>query len=74
MACRSSRKRIAVTRTVARTKRSKRQAISQRVLIEILSAQLAELLPEQKAHVQEREARQREQIEKLLIEKLLGGG
>jgi hypothetical protein len=45
------------------------EAISQRVLIEILSTRLEELLPEPLAHVQEREARQRKQIEKLL-----GGG
>jgi hypothetical protein len=42
------------------------EAISQRVLIEILRARLNELLPEPLARVQEREARQRRQIAALL--------
>ena len=42
------------------------EAISQRVLIEILSAWLERLLPEPLERVQEREARQRKQIERLL--------
>ena len=42
------------------------EAISQRVLIDILRARLDELLPEPLAHVQEREARERRRIERLL--------
>jgi hypothetical protein len=42
------------------------EAISQRVLIDILRARLEELLPEPLARVQEREARQRRRIERLL--------
>jgi hypothetical protein len=42
------------------------EAISQRVLIDILRARLDELLPEPLARVQEREARQRSRIERLL--------
>ena len=42
------------------------EAISQRVLIEILRARLNELLPEPLDRVQEREARQRRGIERLL--------
>ena len=42
------------------------EAISQRVLIEILSARLAQLLPEPLKRVQEREAPERRRIAKLL--------
>ena len=42
------------------------EAISQRVLIDILRAYLTGLLPEPLARVQEREARQRRRLEKLL--------
>jgi hypothetical protein len=42
------------------------EAISQRVLIDILRARLDELLPEPLARVQERETRQRRQVERLL--------
>jgi hypothetical protein len=42
------------------------EAISQRVLINILRARLDELLPEPLAHVQEREARQRRAVATLL--------
>ena len=47
-------------------RRSRTEAISQRVLIDILRARLDELLPEPLARVQEREARQRRQIVALL--------
>ena len=42
------------------------EAISQRVLIDILTAALDELLPEPLARVQEREGRQQRRIERLL--------
>jgi hypothetical protein len=42
------------------------EAISQRVLIDLLRARLNELLPEPLARVLEREARQRRQIAALL--------
>jgi hypothetical protein len=42
------------------------EAISQRILIEILRARLDELLPEPLARVQERETRQQKRIAKLL--------
>ncbi len=44
------------------------EAISQRVLIDVLRARLDELLPEPLAHVQDREARERRRIERLLRE------
>jgi hypothetical protein len=42
------------------------EALSQRIIVEIVQNRLAELLPEPLEHVHEREAEQRQEIEQLL--------